>query len=135
MNEEKKIEIVKEFLNRYGEQKIKTEWQNKKLNGLSMLLLGSENADETVDDKTKLYAGWEAAEKKYVTETVKLCQLYTEITDALDMIDTQEERDILYGKYIELHTLDEVANLMLQHPKTVSRKHKTALLQLYDIIR
>lgn len=123
MNEEKKIEIVKQFLNRYGDQKVKVEWQKKKLDGMVELLNKDENPDEVKEIRHRC-----------AVENATLCKLYKEITDALDMIQMQDQRDILYDVYIELMTIDNAASKNLIHPKTAGRRHRMALIELYDIL-
>lgn len=134
MNEEKKIEIVKEFLTRYGDQQHRVDWAKRKIDGLKMIMADGEDSDDDTEIELKEDVGYSAAKEKFDAEKIKLCKLYSEITDSLDHLTAEDQRDILYGVYIDLYTQEDYARHACIHPKTVYRKHKQALLSLYDII-
>lgn len=139
MTEEKKIEITKEYLTRYREQHTRIEWQKQKLDGLKAILSGAEEGDETIPYLTnadiKKEIGWDETEKKIKDESVELCKIYRELMDKLDLISTQEMREIVYELYIHLMSIDGVAYVKEMHPKTIRKKHRQALLELYDILQ
>lgn len=139
MTEEKKIEIMKEFLSRYREQRTRVEWQKQKMSELRLILLGDENDDNGInfvpDDDIKEAIGWTETEKKYKAESVELCKIYREIMDMLDLLSTQEMREIIHEMYIHLMSIDGVAYTRQVHPKTISKKHRQALIELYDMLQ
>lgn len=136
--EEEKIEIVKEFLNRYRNQHTRVEWQKKKMNELKAILSGYEKDDDAInfmpDEEMKEAIGWTDTEKKYKAESIELYKIYREIMNALDSLTVQEQREVLYEKYIHLMSIDGIAYKKMIHPKTVGRKHRTALLAFYDAV-
>lgn len=138
MTEEKKIEITKQYLNRYREQRTRVEWQKQKLDGLRTILNADEESDDLPnyipDEAIKKEIGWDETEKKFKAESVELCKIYREIMDSLDLISTQEMREIVYEMYIHLLSIDGVAYIRQVHPKTISKKHRAALIELYDIL-
>ena len=139
MNDEIKIEIMKEYLNQYREQHTRVEWQQKKMDELKMILSGDENNDDGItfvpDEDIKEAIGWTDTEKKYRAESVELCKIYREIMDKLDLLSTQEMREIIYEMYIHLMSIDGVAYIRQVHPKTISKKHRAALIELYDMLQ
>ena len=139
MTEEKKIEITKEYLTRYREQHTRVEWQKKKMNELKAILSDDENDDDVInftpDDDIKEAIGWTDTGKKYKAESIELCKIYREIMDKLDLLSTQEMREIVYEMYIHMMSIDGVAYLRQVHPKTISKKHRAALIELYDVLQ
>lgn len=134
MTDEKKTEEMKQFLSRYGDQQHRVDWAKRKMDGLKMIMADGEDDPDDDSFATGVDIGYDAAKEKFDAEKIKLCKLYSEITDSLDHLTAEDQRDILYGVYIDLYTQEDYARHACIHPKTVYRKHKQALLSLYDII-
>lgn len=139
MTDEEKKTRAMQYLNRYREQSTRVTWQKQKIEGLKKILTGNKN-DEGSDEITaaediKAAIGWDTEQEKLKAESVKACTLYREIMDALDKLPEQDERTILYLLYLEDMTQDAAACREMVHPKTIARKHRRALMNLYDIIK
>lgn len=127
MTEDMKIEKMKEILSQYATQHAHVEWQRKKLDGLKKIITD----DETEPEDDYLYS---SIKGEYESEKDKLCDIYTEIMDMIDLVPDIEQREILFSIYIDLYTQDEVAYRRQVHVKTIGRKHRSALITMYDAL-
>ena len=134
MTEEKKIEIMKEYLSRYAAQQSRVDWAKRKIEGLKMIMMDGKSEDDDTEFSAAEDIGYAAAQKKLTAAKIELCKLYSEITDELDRLPTQEMRDVLYGLYIDLDTQEDFSRRSLVHVKTICRRHRQALVALYDIM-
>lgn len=134
MTEEKKIEIMKQYLSRYATQQARVDWAKRKIEGLKMIMMDGKSKDDDTELEPAEDIGYAAAKEKLDAEKIKLCKIYSEITGQFDLLPTQEMRDVLYGLYIDLDTQEDFARRSLVHQKTVCRRHRQALAALYDII-
>ena len=134
MTEEKKIEEMKQYLSRYAAQQARVDWQKKKIEGLKMIMMDGKSEDDDTEFTPAEDIGYDTAQKKLTAEKVELCKIYSEITEQFDALPTQEMRDVLYGLYIDLDTQEDFSRRSLVHVKTVCRRHRQALVALYDIM-
>ncbi len=141
LDDDHKIEISKKFLERYGRQKDRIDWQEQRIETMQEISVGgspgadkvrvqtSNLSDMTADTAIRISEITDAAKSELREERARLVDLYAEITGALALLEP-DDRDLLYDVYIR--GMDVILSQRLVHPKTAQRRHKRALIALYD---
>ncbi len=144
MNDDEKIDVAKEFLRRYKRQENVIDWQKQRLNEMAEIAIESSPApqdvrvqssklsDPTADAAVKIADVTNKIKAKLQEERAILIEMYEEITAALSLIEDPEEREILYDIYIKGATLTAAYLTWGIHPRTAARRHRRALISLYD---
>ena len=144
LDDNKKVSIAKEFLERYKRQEAVSRWQEERLKTVEdMVTIGSPSSegervqasiisDPTADTAIKIIEIKEKAAGRLMEEQAHLIEIYSEITDALSLLQDESEREILYDIYIKGYMVAAAYKLWGIHPRTASRRHRQALIALYD---
>ena len=146
IDEEKKADIAKDFLERYEHQEGVIAWQKQRLDDIIEMAIegspapqdvrvqSSKLSDPTADAAIRIADTTDKVEAKLKEERAVLIEIYEDITAALGLLDDHEERSLLYDIYIK-HTDISCSQLAWDiHPRTAARRHRKALIDLFDVV-
>lgn len=134
-SDDKKRQNAREFLQRYRDQEARIEWLERKIRGLKAITEDTEDTDSDTAKSIREALKIDTEEAKLKAERITAAGIYQEIISALDSITDTRQRETLYKLYIDGLTQEDAARFLLVHPKTVTRWHRAALLELSEVIK